>query len=178
MPVNGPIIMARNPRSRICASTLATIAGLIAPDAGTVSARGDMRMVFQDPYSSLDPRMRVVDSVREGGVAGLDAGEEGLDAEHEAAVAAAVDWWEELTAAGGEGVVVKPLPFVARDGKGRLAQPALKCRGREYLRIIYGPEYTLPEHLERLRTLGVLGTLAALERAGRVVGLYAGRSAS
>ena len=48
---------------------LHTIAGLIAPDAGTVSARGDMRMVFQDPYSSLDPRMRVVDSVREGGVA-------------------------------------------------------------------------------------------------------------
>lgn len=48
---------------------LHTIAGLIAPDAGTVTARGNMRMVFQDPYSSLDPRLRVVDSVREGGVA-------------------------------------------------------------------------------------------------------------
>ena len=23
-------------------------------------------------------------------------------------------------------------------------QPAVKCRGREYLRIIYGPEYTAP----------------------------------
>jgi protein phosphatase len=34
-------------------------------------------------------------------------------------------------------------------------QPAIKCRGREYLRIIYGPEYTLPEHLERLRTRGL-----------------------
>lgn len=78
-----------------------------------------------------------------------------VDLGDEAAVAAAVSWWEELTAAGGEGVVVKPLPFVARDGKGRLAQPALKCRGREYLRIIYGPEYTRPEHLERLRERGL-----------------------
>ncbi len=45
---------------------------------------------------------------------------------------------------------VKPLDFVARH-KGRLLQPAVKCRGREYLRIIYGPEYTTPEHLEELR---------------------------
>jgi len=47
-------------------------------------------------------------------------------------------------------MVVKPVDFIARDSKG-LIQPALKCRGREYLRIIYGPEYTLPENLERLR---------------------------
>jgi protein phosphatase len=67
---------------------------------------------------------------------------------------AGVDWWEELTAAGGEGMVVKPLEFVARGSRG-LAQPALKSRGREYLRIIYGPEYTLPEHLERLRARGL-----------------------
>jgi protein phosphatase len=32
-----------------------------------------------------------------------------------------------------------------------LIQPAIKCRGREYLRIIYGPDYTAPEHLARLR---------------------------
>ena len=31
-------------------------------------------------------------------------------------------------------------------------QPAIKCRGREYLRIIYGPEYLLPENLSRLRS--------------------------
>ena len=31
----------------------------------------------------------------------------------------------------------------------------MKCRGREYLRIIYGPEYTSPEHLERLRKRGL-----------------------
>lgn len=61
-----------------------------------------------------------------------------------------VRWWEALTAAGGEGMVVKPLPFIAYGRRG-LVQPAVKCRGREYLRIIYGPEYTAPEHLERLR---------------------------
>ena len=31
----------------------------------------------------------------------------------------------------------------------------MKCRGREYLRIIYGPEYTLPENLDRLRARGL-----------------------
>jgi protein phosphatase len=65
-------------------------------------------------------------------------------------VAAAVAWWEDLTSAGGEGMVVKPLDFVSRDNRG-LLQPALKVRGREYLRIIYGPEYSLPENLNRLR---------------------------
>jgi protein phosphatase len=74
--------------------------------------------------------------------------------ETSAEVAAAVDWWVELTGAGGEGMVVKPLDFVAR-GAGGLLQPALKCRGREYLRIIYGPEYDLPENLERLRQRGL-----------------------
>jgi len=65
-----------------------------------------------------------------------------------------VRWWEELTERGSEGMVVKPFDFVAR-GRRSLAQPAVKCRGREYLRIIYGPEYTAPEHLERLRSRGL-----------------------
>jgi protein phosphatase len=64
---------------------------------------------------------------------------------------AGIDWWTQLTARGGEGMVVKPYDFIARGRRG-LVQPAIKCRGREYLRIIYGPEYTLPEHVERLRT--------------------------
>ncbi|HEX5272358.1 MAG TPA: polynucleotide kinase-phosphatase, partial [Gemmataceae bacterium] len=68
--------------------------------------------------------------------------------------AAGVRWWEELTGRGGEGMVVKPLDFVAK-GRDGLAQPAVKCRGREYLRIIYGPEYTAAEHLERLRVRGL-----------------------
>jgi protein phosphatase len=59
-------------------------------------------------------------------------------------------WWEELTGRGGEGMVLKPFEFIVRGRRG-LVQPAIKCRGREYLRIIYGPEYLLPENLERLR---------------------------
>ncbi|MES2045473.1 MAG: polynucleotide kinase-phosphatase [Pseudomonadota bacterium] len=69
-------------------------------------------------------------------------------------VSDAIGWWEALTAAGGEGMVVKPLGFVARGGKG-LLQPAIKCRGREYLRIIYGPDYDRPENLARLRKRGL-----------------------
>jgi protein phosphatase len=62
----------------------------------------------------------------------------------------AVEWWEKLTEDGGEGIVIKPFLFVTK-GKRGIVQPALKCRGKEYLRIIYGPEYTAPEHLPRLR---------------------------
>jgi protein phosphatase len=65
-----------------------------------------------------------------------------------------IRWWEELTGRGGEGMVVKPLEFIAKSRRG-LVQPAVKCRGREYLRIIYGPEYTAPENLERLRARGL-----------------------
>ncbi|KUJ35697.1 polynucleotide kinase-phosphatase [Streptomyces sp. NPDC093228] len=66
-------------------------------------------------------------------------------------VQAGVDWWLEMTGRGGEGMVVKPLDAVVRSTAGRLVQPGVKCRGREYLRIIYGPEYTRPENLARLR---------------------------
>lgn len=65
-----------------------------------------------------------------------------------------IQWWEELTGRGGEGMVVKPLDFIAKNRRG-LVQPAVKCRGREYLRIIYGPEYTAAENLERLRARGL-----------------------
>lgn len=74
----------------------------------------------------------------------------------EAAVAAACQWWEQLTGAGGEGMVVKPCDFIAKGPKGYV-QPALKCRGREYLRIIYGPEYTADDQLPRLRKRGLGG---------------------
>ena len=68
--------------------------------------------------------------------------------------ARAASWWEEMTGKGGEGMVVKPLDFIAKGRRG-IAQPAVKCRGPEYLRIIYGPEYTTAENLERLRARGV-----------------------
>ncbi|MDN3241776.1 polynucleotide kinase-phosphatase [Glycomyces tritici] len=60
--------------------------------------------------------------------------------------AGATEWWHELCAVGGEGMVVKPV----LDTRLKL-QPGLKVRGREYLRIIYGADYTDPQHLERLR---------------------------
>ncbi|MEO1186910.1 MAG: polynucleotide kinase-phosphatase, partial [Cyanobacteria bacterium J06636_27] len=60
----------------------------------------------------------------------------------------------EMTDKGGEGMVVKPLEFIVR-GKRGILQPAVKCRGKEYLRIIYGAEYTTEENLERLRKRGL-----------------------
>ncbi len=77
-----------------------------------------------------------------------------IDATDPQSEEAGTKWWQDLTDKGGEGMVVKPLPFVAR-GKRGLVQPGLKCRGREYLRIIYGPEYTTPENLSRLRSRGL-----------------------
>jgi protein phosphatase len=89
-----------------------------------------------------------------------------VDLLDEASQAQGLQWWRELTECGGEGMVVKPYGFVVQGKKG-LAQPAVKCRGREYLRLIYGPEYTAPEHLERLRTraLGAKRSLALREFA-------------
>ncbi|MDB5300144.1 MAG: metallophosphoesterase, partial [Phycisphaerales bacterium] len=77
-----------------------------------------------------------------------------VDVTDPVSVDAGIAWWEELTGQGGEGMVVKPMDFAVRGKKG-LLQPAVKCRGREYLRIIYGPEYDAPENLERLRGRGV-----------------------
>lgn len=77
-----------------------------------------------------------------------------VDVTDTASQEAGVNWWQELTARGGEGMVVKPLDFIARGSRG-LVQPAVKCRGREYLSIIYGPEYALPENLDRLRARGL-----------------------
>jgi protein phosphatase len=85
--------------------------------------------------------------------------------------ALAIAWWEELTGAGGEGMVVKPLEFLHHGARG-LTQPAVKCRGQEYLRIIYGPEYSMPENLERLRMRG-LGRKRSLALAEFALGMEA-----
>jgi protein phosphatase len=77
-----------------------------------------------------------------------------VDVTDAASEQAGISWWEDLTGRGGEGMVVKSFDFFARGSRG-LVQPAVKCRGREYLRIIYGPEYALPENLERLRARGL-----------------------
>lgn len=73
-----------------------------------------------------------------------------VDLSDEASVGQAIAWWRDLTESGGEGMVVKPYDFIATAGAD-LTQPAVKCRGREYLRIIYGPEYLLNDNLERLK---------------------------
>jgi protein phosphatase len=69
-------------------------------------------------------------------------------------------------------MVVKPLDFVVRGPKGGLVQPAVKCRGREYLRLIYGPEYSAPDQIERLRQRG-LGAKRALAQREFALGIEA-----
>jgi protein phosphatase len=104
-------------------------------DHGWHLARAD-RLVAADPALLLGTRRVLADTT--------DA----------ASTAAATAWWESLTAGGGEGMVVKPLAGLVRGPRG-LVQPALKVRGREYLRVVYGPEYTEPQNLERLRSRGL-----------------------
>ena len=73
-------------------------------------------------------------------------------------VAEATAWWTALTASGGEGMVVKPVEALTHGTatrSGRPVQPGVKCRGPEYLRIIYGPEYLRPDQLRRLRSRGL-----------------------
>ena len=95
-----------------------------------------------------------------------------VDVTDPAAEAAATQWWEELTAAGGEGMVVKPAANLTRGRRGYV-QPGLKVRGREYLRLVYGPDYTEPQHLDRLRerSLGRKRGLALREYALGLEGL-------
>ncbi len=89
-----------------------------------------------------------------------------VDVTNHERIAEAVDWWQAVTDAGGEGMVVKPVTPIAHGAHG-LVQPGIKVRGREYLRLIYGPDYTEPENLERLRQrgLGRKRSLAARECA-------------
>jgi protein phosphatase len=94
-----------------------------------------------------------------------------VDVTDEASQQAGINWWEEMTSRGGEGMVVKPLNFIAKGRRG-LAQPAVKCRGREYLRIIYGPEYTDPINLQRLKSRG-LGAKRSLAMREFALGIEA-----
>ena len=128
---------------------------VLAGEGSTLHERGHLwhleqadRLVAADPETFRGTRRLVVDT------------------SDPQSTAAGVAWWEELTGAGGEGMVVKPSAGLVRTHKG-LVQPGLKVRGREYLRIIYGPDYTSPQHLERLRdrNLGHKRSLALREYA-------------
>jgi protein phosphatase len=94
-----------------------------------------------------------------------------VDLNDSASCDAAIAWWTDMTSAGREGIVVKPLDFVAKGHRG-LVQPAIKCRGPEYLRIIYGPEYLLPDNLTRLRSRAV-GAKRSLARREFALGIEA-----
>ena len=85
--------------------------------------------------------------------------------------AEATNWWLSMTGRGGEGMVVKPASSIMRTARG-LVLPGVKCRGREYLRIIYGPEYLEPAHLERLRSRS-LGRKSSLARQEFALGIEA-----
>ncbi|MGV9314364.1 polynucleotide kinase-phosphatase [Streptomyces sp. NPDC003691] len=100
-----------------------------------------------------DEQLRLIDRLVEHDPAGLLRTTRRLivDTGDEDSVRAGTDWWLAMTAEGGEGMVVKPLRPLARTAGGALVQPGVKVRGREYLRIVYGPEYTRPVHLEQLR---------------------------
>ena len=92
-----------------------------------------------------------------------------VDVTDEASQTEGVRWWEELTSRGGEGMVVKPFEFIFANRRG-LVQPAVKCRGREYLRIIYGPDYDSPANLDRLRSRG-LGAKRSLAQREFALGI-------
>lgn len=77
-----------------------------------------------------------------------------VDLQNQESIQKAIDWWTELTSKGGEGMVVKPLDYIS-SFKGRTVQPAMKCRGSEYLRIIYGPEYDTVENIQILKERNV-----------------------
>lgn len=89
-----------------------------------------------------------------------------VDVDDYGSVAAVDAWWESFTGAGGERMVVEPLANLV-PGRRRLTQPGVKVRGREYLRFIYGPDYTEPANLQRLRScnLGHKRSLALREYA-------------
>lgn len=86
----------------------------------------------------------------------------------------AIILWESLTQSGQEGFVVKG-PHLALLPKG--IAPSLKVRGREYLRIIYGPSYDQDDILPQLkrretgrkRNMARVGTALALESLIRFV---------
>jgi hypothetical protein len=93
-----------------------------------------------------------------------------LDVRDESAVSRVLKWWDELSAAGEEGLVVKPIYFVCRGRRG-LAQPGIKCRGREHLRLVYGPDYDLEEN--RLNLLGRDALARRRQKRRRVIRQFA-----
>ena len=128
---------------------------LLASEGATYQDRSHLwHLGLAQRLADADPGLMVPTRHRE-----VDTGEPGSRAE-------AVSWWESITAAGTEGMVVKPLANLVVGHRG-LVQPGLKIRGPEYLRLVYGPDYSEPENLARLRqrALGRKRSLALREYA-------------
>lgn len=133
---------------------------LLASESGVhIDKSHEWHMEFASKLAAMSPNVVLSTSCRV------------VDVTDASSVAEATHWWQERTSSGSEGMVVKPLEFVVY-GKRGLVQPALKVRGREYLRIIYGPEYTAPENLSRLRSRG-LSTKRALALREFALGIEA-----
>lgn len=126
------------PTSGLAGVTVAPFALLAAEGQSFATRPHDWHLAMADRLVAADPELFV--STRR---LAVDTGDD-------ASVAEAARWWEDLTGSGVEGMVVKPAANLVRGRKG-LVQPGIKVRGREYLRIIYGPDYTEQPHLARLR---------------------------
>jgi hypothetical protein len=157
-------------QKRLASEALARLIGEEEPDPEAEEERkAEQEASIEKPLLLNEIRLnKAIDAIKETGAArvlDLGCGEGKLIRE------LLKDKQEELTASGSEGMVVKPMTFAPRGRRG-LVQPAIKCRGREYLRIIYGPEYTAPQHLERLRSRG-LSTKRSLALREFALGLEA-----
>ena len=74
-----------------------------------------------------------------------------VDLERPVDVAAVIAWWHDLSAVGGEGIVVKPSAPAFSGVRGPV-QPALKVRSESWLARVYGSAASDEGGLERLRT--------------------------
>ncbi|MEV6342169.1 polynucleotide kinase-phosphatase [Actinoplanes sp. NPDC051851] len=142
------------PTEGLAGVTLAPFALLAGADVSYMRKDHDWHLAIADRLAAADPELFTTTRRKI------------VDLSDPVSEAEATAWWLDLTSAGGEGMVVKPHAGLGvTDARGRLVQPGVKCRGREYLRIIYGPEYTRPEQLDRLRqrNLGRKRSLALRE---------------
>ena len=163
---------------------LAPFQVLAAEGASFADRRHDWHLDVVDRLVAADAAAGDSSSDGAGAAAGSTAGDPanngallrstrriGVDTGDPDSVAAGTAWWQDLTDAGGEGMVVKPAGNLTR-GRHGLVQPGLKVRGREYLRIVYGPDYTEPANLVRLRDRG-LGHKRSLALREYALGLEA-----
>ncbi|SNT50145.1 polynucleotide kinase-phosphatase [Asanoa hainanensis] len=148
------------PTSDLAGVTVAPFAVLAAEGANLATRDNGWHLAVADRLVAADGTLFTATARRH------------VDLDDPATAEAAEAWWSELTGAGGEGMVVKPADGLVRTARGGLVQPGLKCRGREYLRIIYGPDYTAPDTLAGLRDRN-LGRKRSLALREHMLGLGA-----